>query len=153
MADLKVIADALATQYGTISATFGSTTETVTATASLPDTIDLALLVYPPSGLLQLELGPNRNDLWDFPVRLLRDPISMPARTDALYAWLNALRDVAEAKKRLGLAYVVNVESVSARLEFEGQGYSFPDGKFKQFDVVEIVNQVRVQELVTTVHL
>lgn len=148
--DLKVIADALAAQFTSVSATFAGRTETLTATASLPDSIDLALLVYPPTGSLSLNVGTQRDDEYDFPVRLLRDPLSMPGRSDALYAWFNALRDKAEANMDLGLSYVQWVRVIASRMEPDGQPYSFSDGSFRQFDVVELIHRVKVREFVTT---
>ncbi len=148
--DRQVIADALATQIGTVAATFGVRTETLTATASLPDNIDVALLVYPPTGTLSIGVGQVRADEYDFPVRLLRDPLSLPDRTAALYAWFNALRDLAEAKIDLGLSYVVRVSVTDARLEFDGESYSLANGLYKPCDVVELTHRVYIHEVVST---
>lgn len=152
--DLQTIATALATQFGTLSATFDGATETCVATASLPDSIDVALLVYPPSAFsLDMDIGQQRNDTYDFAVRLLRDPITMPRRTAALYAWFQVLRDKAEANMDLGLSYVQWVRATEGRMEFDGESYSLANGLYKPCDVVEIIHRVRVREYVSTANV
>lgn len=142
--NLKTIADALATRFGTLTVNG----ESVTATASLPDNVGrIALLVYPPTGDLEVGTSARRDDLYTFPVRLLRDPLSTPARTDALYAWYTAMRDLVEANVDLGLAYVSYAQPVACRMALDGQPY----GLGGLFDVVELSVQVRVNEHVATV--
>lgn len=141
--DLQVIADALAARFGTL--TVGG--ESVVATAALPNLVGkIALLVYPPSGSLEVGTTARRDDVYDFPVRLLRDPLGVPARTSALYAWANAMRDLVEANVDLGLAYVSYAQPVSVRMAIDGQRYGDA-----LYDVVELIVSVRVNEHVSTV--
>jgi hypothetical protein len=151
--DLQVVADAIAARFVAITAANGSDTETVTGTADLPDQVSkLALLVYPPTGTLEIGLSRSREDTLDFPVRLLRDPpANVPGRSQWLYSWVNALRDRVEMDMDLGLAYVAWAKPISLRMEIDGQQYSSVDGTFAQFDVVELIVQVRFQEIVLTV--
>ena len=150
--DLKVIADALASTFGTITATNGADSESATATADLPDAVGtLALLVYPPeTGSLEIGVSARRNDLYTFMVRLLRDPLSTPARTQWLYAWFNALHDkIITTHISLGLSYVSEAEPVSMRAQIDGEKYSSANGTYAPFDVVELVVEVRVNEHVS----
>lgn len=152
--DLKVIADALASTFGTMTATNGSETETAVATADLPDQVaQLALLVYPPeTGSLEIGVSARRNDLYTFMVRILRDPLSTPARTQWLYAWFNAIHDkIITTHIALGLAYVSQAEPVAMRAAIDGQQYSSTDGTYAAFDVVELEVQVMVNEHVAGV--
>lgn len=142
--NLKAIADGLAATIGTVTA-FG---ESATATARLPNEIGkLALLVYPPTGTLDVA-AQQRNDEYLFPVRLLRDPTDVPARTDALYAWYDALRDLPETHVLLGISPPpdVSAQPVGCSMGIDGERYGNA-----VFDVVELLVSVRVQEPVTTV--
>jgi hypothetical protein len=146
--NLYAIASAIATTFGTVTATNGAETETATATADLPDQVSkLALLVYPPAGPLSIGVSQRRDDLYTFPVRLLRDPLSIPARTQWLYAWFDAIHDkIATTHIALGLSYVSEAEPVSMRADIDGEKYSSVDGTFADFDVVELMVEVRVNE-------
>jgi hypothetical protein len=153
--DLKATADALAGRFTGITATVGSTTESLElCTARLPNAIGKGpvLLVYPPTGLLHLGTSRRREDTWDYLVKLLRDPVDMPERTDWLYAWANAMRDRVEANYDLDLAYVAwaGMEG-EARLQIDGEQYSQIGGAFAPFDVVEMTARVRFDEIVVTV--
>jgi len=141
--NLKSIADAIAAQIGTVTVNGQS----ATATASLPNTVSsVALVVYPPTGSLEVGATARRDDVYDFPVRLLRDPLNVPARTDELYAWFNALRDLIEANVDLNLAYVSYAQPTSLRMAIDGQRYGD-----SLYDVVEFIVTVRVNEHVSTV--
>lgn len=147
--DLKAIADAIAGRYVAVSATYGGETQTLTATADLPDTIDKALLVYPPTGELDIRVGQQRDDKYTFRVLYLQDPLSVPARVGWLYAWHNAMRDKAEAQMTLGLSYVKWCRVTESRMELDGESYSF-NGVYKPLDVVEVIHVVKVEETVST---
>ena len=150
--NLKTVADAIAARYVGITATVGNTTETVSATASLHNQVGkLALLVYPPTGDLSIGLGRMRDDSLDFPVRLLRDPFSMPARSDWLYAWTTALRDRLETNMDLDLSYVAWAQCVSLRVEPDGESYASLEGSLASFDVVEFIVRVHLTEVVSSV--
>jgi len=142
----KTTADAIAARFTGITA--GGEAIVVGPTASLPNTIAKgpALLVYPPTGVLDIGVSKIRSDELDFAVRLLRDPNSVPERTDALYAWIDAMRDRVEMQMTLGLAYVAWARPRSLRAELDGQEYG---GVL--FDVVELVVRVHYYEVVTTV--
>lgn len=146
--DLKAIADGIATTIGTVTANG----ETATATARLPNQVStLALLVYPPIGDLEIGIAKMRNDHYVFPVKLLRDPTDVPGRSDALYAWATALRDLVETNLDLGLTYVARASVVALRMEIDGEKYSSVTGDYAPFDVVELRVNVLVREVVTTV--
>lgn len=146
--DLGAIATGVATTIGTVTANG----ETATATAQLPNQVaKIALLVYPPTGPLEIGVGRMRNDHYRFPVRLLRDPLDMPARSDAMYAWFTALRDLVERDMDLGLAYVVKATVIGMRIEPDGESYADALGAYKPFDVVEMLVDVHVREVVSTV--
>lgn len=149
--DLKAIADALAGQFTGVTATLATGPEPIAfgPTATLPNELATgpALLVYHPVGALEIGLGRRRNDHYDFPIRLLRDPLSVPARSDALYAWATAMRDRVERKTILGLpAYVAKVSLVTMRIEIDGITYAD-----SLFDLVELIARVLVIETVSTV--
>lgn len=157
--NLKSIADAIAGRYSGVTATVNGQTESlVLCTASLPNTVARGpvLLVYPPTGETGLgtpmPLG-HRNDQFLFPVRLLRDPLDVPVRTDALYAWYNAMRDRVEGDMDLGLgSYVKWAETRGAvRLELDGERYAQPGavGGLGTFDVVELTVTVQLDEAVS----
>jgi hypothetical protein len=145
--DFKVIGTALATTIGTITAAG----ETATATASLPNTVaKLALLVYPPTGNLDFLMGgPHLNAHLLWPVRLLRDPLDMPARSDALLDWATALWPRPQSDYDLGVPGVLEAQADSIRIEIDGQQYASVDGTFARFDVVELIVDVHVHELAT----
>lgn len=147
----KAIADAIAARFTGVTATVAGVTESIAVgpTASLPNAIAKgpALLVYPPTGETMLETGKRRNDEMLFLVRLLRDPLDVPARTDALYAWYDAMRDRVEMNYDLDLAYVAFAATEGPfRLELDGESYGGVP-----FDVVELTVRVLVRENVTTV--
>jgi hypothetical protein len=144
--DFKAIGTALATAIGTI--TVGA--ETATATAQLPDSVGkLALLVYPPEGDLSFLMGPMLNAHISYPVKLLRDPLGVPARTDALLDWATALWPKPQANYSLNTAGVLTAEATSIRIEIDGEKYASVDGSFGVFDVVELTVDVHVYELAT----
>ena len=150
--DYQVIANAIASTYGSVTATNGSATETLTATADLPDQVALsALLVYPPEGDLSINLGPHLDDTYRFPVRLLRDPTSVPNRTRWLHSWATALRTKVQAHMTLGVSGVDKAEVVALRLAIDGIRYASPRGTpgGDLFDVVEHIVEVKVWETTT----
>jgi hypothetical protein len=152
--NLKTIADALASVVGTVTATNGTDTESATATADLPNQVGrLALLVYPPTGTLNIVMGPRLDDQYDFPVKLLRDPLDMPARSQWLYAWATALRGRVQTSWSLGVSGVTQAQVVAMRVEPDGERYAGPSntpgGDF--FDVVELTVRVSVWELAANV--
>ena len=145
--DLKAIADAIAGRFTGITATVNGSAEALTlCTASLPNTIAKGpvLLVYPPTGQLDIGTSARRDDLYSFPVMLLRDPLNVPTRTDALYAWYGAMHDRVAADMDLGLGGYVSIAEVSAvRMQIDGEEYAQA-----LFDVVELTVLVRVNETV-----
>lgn len=147
----RAIADGIAATFVGVTATNGSATEGLVypATARLPNAISKGpvLLVYPPSGTLEIGLGRRRNDHLFFRVLLLRDPIDVPTRIDWLYAWTDAIRDRVESDMDLGLPYVSWAKVTELRVELDGETY----GLGKTFDVVELTVEVRVDEVVATV--
>ena len=148
--NLQTIANAIATTLGTVTATNGTVSESVTASADLPNQVtQLALLVYPPTGSLNIVMGPHLDDSYDFEVRLLRDPLSMPGRTQWLYAWFTALRPLIQTHVSLGVAGVTQAQAVGARLEIEGVRYASPANTpgGDLFDLVELTIRVQVFEL------
>jgi hypothetical protein len=143
----KAIADAIAAQFTGITA--NGETIRVGPTASLPNAITKgpALLVFHPTGTLELLMGPRRRDVLDFPVRLLRDPLDVPNRSDMLYAWYDAMRDRVEKKLTLGLAYVAWAKALTVpQIAIDGHLYATV-----LWDVVEIVIQVQLDEIVAGV--
>lgn len=148
--DLKVIADAIAARYVGVTATYSGNTQTLTATADLPDTLVAeALLVYPPIGELDIRVGQQRDDHYTFRVMYLQDPLSVTARVNWLYAWHNSLRDRAEAQMTLGLSYVKWCRVTESRMDLDGESYSY-NGVYKPLDVVELTHVVKVEETVST---
>lgn len=146
--DSKAIADAIAARFTGVT-TAGGEGIVVGPTASLPNVIAKgpALLVMPPTGITHLTTSRRRADEMDFLVRLLRDPLDVPARTDALYAWYTALRDRVEMNYDLDLAYVSWAGTEGPfRLELDGETYAE-----RIFDVVELTVHVRLDEVVSTV--
>lgn len=150
--NLKAIADGIAARFVNVTATSGTDTQTVTATADMPNSVaKIALLVYPPSGTLNIIMGPKLDDEYDFPVRLLLDPLNYPTRSRWLLAWATALRVRVQTSWSLGIAGVLQAETISMRVELDGEKYSSVDGVFRDFDVVELVVRVHVYELATGV--
>ena len=146
--DLKAIADGIAARFVNVTATNGTETETATATVALPNQIaKLALLVYPPTGSLLIDPSATNRDQYDFPVRLLRDPIDVPSRTLWLYAWANALRGRVELDMDLGLPTIVE-DAASSHIDIaiDGFRYSPMVGRLAPFDVVELTIHVQVHE-------
>ena len=147
MYDLKATADAIAARFVGVTT---STGETLAAapTASLPNTVGKGplCLVYPPSGVLDVVTSRIRRDELDFPVKLLFDPIDVPTRTDALYRWYNATRDLVEGDMDLGLpAYVSWARLVDVRIEIDGEEYGA-----STLDVIEYTVRVHFGDIVTT---
>jgi hypothetical protein len=148
--DLKVVADAIAARFTGLTATNGTATEAlaITPTASLPNDLAKgpAILVYHPDGSLGMEMSPHATDTWDFPVRLLRDPLDYPGRSDWLYAWATAMRPRVWQQFTLGITGVTQAAAVAMRVELDGQAYAG-----KTFDVVELTVRVQTWELATGV--
>lgn len=144
----KSIADAIAARFSGVTATNGSVTESIVIgpTAELPNTLSAgpALLVFPPAGDLEVTMR-RRADVLVFPVRLLRDPMSVPERVQWLYAWYDALRDEIEKQMALGLSYVAWAEVTAMEMEIDGYTYA---GKL--FDRVELTVTVRLDETIST---
>ena len=138
------MADAIAARFAGITA--GGESLASVPTARLPNTIGKGpvILVYPPTGTLDVGTSARRNDLYTFEVKLLRDPSDVPARTAAMYAWFDAMHDRIGLQMQLGLSYVSYAEPVSARLELDGEKYA---GAI--FDVVELTVEVLVNETVS----
>src|SRR3954466_2941693 len=101
--DLKAIADAIALRF--VGATAGGVSFTSEPTASLPNAVNKGpvCLVYHPTGSLEIGVTKRRNDHYDFPVKILIDPLNVPSRSDALYAWFTATRDLVEGNLDLDL--------------------------------------------------
>lgn len=144
---IRSIADAIATQYSGITANGESIS--IGPTSLLPNTIpgrQVALIVLPPSGTLGVAPNAQRDDVYDFTVQILRDPIDVPARTVALYAWLDATRDVIYVHTSLGLGSVIfQALPVSVRCELDGETYGG-----SKYDVVEYVVRVQINEAIPT---
>lgn len=142
----KAIADAIAGRFTGVTA--GGVAIAVGPTASLPNAIAKgpALLVFHPTGSLEIGMGRQRDDVLTFPVRLLLDPLNYPARSDAMYAWADALRDRVEMDMDLGLAYVTWAKATAIRLELDANTW-YGGG----FDMVELTISVRVREIATGV--
>ena len=149
----KAAADAIAARFTGVTATLNGVTESLVSapTASLPDSVAKGpvILVYHPTARLEIGINRMRNDHYIYPVRLLRDPIGYPTRSDWLYAWHDATRDRVEGNVDLDLpAYVAYAQLVSARVELDGEEYAGV-----KFDVVEYAVQVLFREVVVTVSI
>ena len=148
----KATADAIAARFVGVTATLNGTVEALVSapTASLPDAIAKGpvVLVFHPTASLEIGIGRMRNDQYSFPVRLLRDPIGYPTRSDWLYAWHDATRDRIEGNVDLDLAYVARAALISARVELDGEEYAGV-----KFDVVEYAVSVLFREVVATVRI
>lgn len=145
------IAAAIAARFVDITATNGTATETVSATARLPNSIAKGpvLLVYHPIGTLEYHPSKQRGGHLTYPVRLLRDPIDVPNRSDWLHAWFDALID--EVGKATTLGGLVEQALPSAlRVELDGQTYASMGGASATFDVVELLIDVTTFEVVTS---
>lgn len=141
IANLRAPADAIAVQVGLLTATLGTATETATATASLPDGIGAgpALIVTPPQGELSMGISRRREDVFDYPVRLLRiGEGTTTKRTDWLYAWAEVMRGSIDVNMDLGLTYVAWARAVALDIELNGGEY---EGAV--YDLVELVVRVR----------
>lgn len=151
--DYKVIADAIAARYASVTATNGTATETLSATADLPDQVAVSgLYVFPPEGDLSIDMGPHLDDTYRFPVRVLRDPMSVTERVRWLYAWATAMRTKVQGDFDLGLpATVAKAEVIAMRAAIDGWRYASPLGApgGNPFDVVEHIVEVKVYELTT----
>lgn len=142
--DFRTIATALATTIGTL--TVG--TETATATARLPNSVGkLALLVYPPETDLSFLMGTTLNAHLHFPVRVLRDPLSVPSRSDAILDWASALWPRPKSNYDLDTAGVIEAQAKTVRIEIDGHSYASVDGSYRTFDLVEMMVDVHVYEL------
>jgi hypothetical protein len=146
--DAKAIADALALRFVGATTSAGETF-TSTPTASLPNAVSKGpvCLVYHPTGVLEIGVSRMRRDELDYPVKILIDPLDVPSRSDTLYRWYNATRDLVEANIDLDLAYVSWARLVEMRMKIDGEQYM--GGAV--FDVVEYIVRVHVEEVVTTV--
>jgi hypothetical protein len=145
----KAIADAIATTFAGTTATSSGITESLSAcTATLPNSVAKGpvLLVFHPTGELDISLSRRRDDTLTFPVRLLRDPANVPQRSDFLYAWYDAIRDKVEANMDLDLAYVAWARVDAADVRLDGFTYAGV-----VFDMVELTVSVRLDEVITTV--
>lgn len=144
----KDIADAIAARF--VGITANGQAIAVGPTASLPNTVAKgpALLVFHPSGSLELAPMRMRRDVYDYPVRLLVDPLNYPQRSDALYAWFDAMRDRVEMDMDLGLDYVLSAKAVSATIEMDDTEF-YGGG----FDVVELTVRVKLMEVVSSVSI
>ncbi len=151
MSSLLATAAALAGRFTGVAATVGTETRTLDSASVmhlLPNEIARGpvLLVFPPTGVLDVGVSQLRHDVHEFPVRLLLDPLDVPTRTAWLYAWYDALRDRVEMDTDLGLAYVAAAQPVASRVELDGERYALTP-----FDVVELIVRVQFYETVTTV--
>lgn len=146
----KAVADALAARFVGVTAAVSSGTESIVPTASLPNQISQgpALLVFHPSGVLEIGVSRLRHDELDFPVRFYRDPVDYPARSDDLYVWYDALRDRVEMDMDLGLAYVAWARPISVQIGLDIGDYA-RSGPF--YDLIEFIVRVHFYEVVTTV--
>lgn len=144
--DLKATADALATKFAGATTSAGETF-TSAPTASLPNTIAKGpvCLVYPPAGVLDVGVSRIRRDELDYPVKILIDPLDVPSRSDALYRWYNATRDLVEADMDLGLTYVSWARLTAVRVDLDGEKYAG-----SMFDVIEYTVRVHFGDIVTT---
>lgn len=141
IANLRAPADAIATRVGLQTATLGALTEVATATASLPDGIGAgpALLVFHPIGELSYGISRRREDVFEYPVRLLRVPDgTTTVRSDWLYAWAGVLRGAVEQQMSLGLPYVAWARGERMEIELQGGDY---EGAV--YDLVELIVRVR----------
>ena len=138
------IADAIAARF--VGLTANGEALVAPPTARLPGTIanGPVILVFPPTGSLEVGVSARRDDLYTFPVRLLRDPVSYPERYIAIYAWYDAMHDLIGGQMQLGLSYVSIAEPVAVSLEIDSKAYYAGT-----YDVVELTVEVRVNEHVT----
>jgi hypothetical protein len=145
----KATADAIAARFVGLTATSEGQTEALVnaPTASLPDQVTTGptILVFHPTGVLDLAMSRIRDDELDFPVRMLRDPVGYPRRSDWLYAWYDAMRDIVEADMDLGLPYVAWARCTAMEAELDGAVYADA-----YFDLVELTVRVHYHEVVTT---
>lgn len=145
--DAKAAADAIALRFVGATTSLGETFST-TPTASLPNAVAKGpvCLVFPPTGELDIGVSRRRMDVLEYTVRILLDPLDVPSRTDRLYRWFAATRDVIEADMDLGVPGVAWARLTSCRVELDGATYAGAT-----FDVVEYGVSVRWDEVVTTV--
>jgi hypothetical protein len=151
--DLNAIATAIATTVGTVAATSGSETETLTATADLPDAVGKrALLVTLPSADLGMTMGPHIDDHYLFSVVMLRDPLKVAPRVRWLLAWATALRGRIATNIDLDVPGVVEARATALRIELGNDRGGYPyvsaGGGTINFDVVEMTVDVHVIELI-----
>lgn len=145
------MADAIAVQFTGATTSEGEVFSPA-PTASLPNSLGKgpACLVYPPSGILDITAR-LRADQLDFPVKILIDPTDVPSRSDALYRWYNATRDLIEANVDLDLPdYVQAARMVGARIEIDGETYASADGTNGLFDVIEYTVRVFFRGVIST---
>ncbi len=144
----KAIADAIATQFDGV--TVNGKTANATATLMNLGTKGPMVLVFHPTGDLGYGMSKTRQDVLLFPVRFLSDPVNYPQRSDALYAWYDAIRDKIGERLRLGLAYVEQAEPVAVRIELDGFVYGDVNQGGVIYDVIEFTVRVKLYEVVTS---
>lgn len=146
----KATADALATRFAGLTVTLNGVSEALATepTASLPNRITKGpvILIFHPIGVLDVVMSRIRTDELDFPVRLLRDPLNVPDRADALYAWYDVMRDQVEKNLDLDLAYVAWARPITMRAAIDGHLYAGDS-----YDLVELIVRVHYNEIVTTI--
>lgn len=151
----RAVADAIAGRFAGVTASITNPqgiveTEGIAVgpTSRLPNAVGrgVNLLVFHPTGPLDIGVSKLRSDTLDFPVRMLRDPLDTPGRSDWLYAWYDAMRDRVEMDMDLGLSYVAWARPISMAAQIEGFEYAKVP-----VDMVELVVRVRFNEVVTTV--
>jgi len=137
----KATAAALAAKF--VGVTANGEAIAIGPTASLPNAITKgpALLIFHPTGVLDVVMSRIRRDELDFPVRLLRDPLDTPGRSDALYDWYDAMRDVVRDGDTLVLP-TTSCRVVAMRAELDGATYAGAS-----FDLVELMVRVHFGDL------
>jgi hypothetical protein len=147
--DLYAIATAIAGQFAGMSVTSGTETMSLASapTPDLPDAITKGpvILVFPPEGELSIGVSALNQDVYDFPVRWLRDPLNYPARSRWVWAWQTAMRYKVEANMDLGLAYVAWAKAVATRAGVDIGEYN----GVAKYDLVEYIIRVRINEVAT----
>lgn len=140
----KAAADAIAARFLNAQTSLAETFSSP-PTASLPNSVSRATvcLVYHPSGVLDIAMSRIRRDELDYPVRILIDPLDVPSRSDLLYRWYDATRDLVEAHVYLDTNTTARL--IATRIELDGQNYAGVP-----LDVVEYVVRVHFGDVVST---